>query len=132
MSSKEMKSSALAAGACPGDYNYIAAGDFCIEKDLHDPAGVKLLWEDAAMACVEDDGAHLCKASEWAQACNLDANGIITLNDMGSQWEWVDDFSKKNEAFMVGHAGCEDYDIANPFNAGGHKEEYRCCKNIVK
>lgn len=128
MFSKGTKGSVLAAGTCPAGpgYAYIPAGDFCIEEDLHDTDS----WEDAAVACVEDDGARLCKASEWAQACNMQDRGDITLNDMESQWEWVDDFTSANMATKIGNGDCETYTDDQPFNVG-QAEDYRCCKNAV-
>ncbi|MEA1925910.1 MAG: hypothetical protein U9M90_01535 [Patescibacteria group bacterium] len=131
MFSKGTKGSVLAAGTCPAGpgYAYVLAGDFCIEKDLHD-AGSPLSWEDAAMACVEDDGARLCRASEWAQACNMQDHGDITLDNMESRWEWTDDFININEAIKIGNGDCETYGDDQPFNAG-IVEEYRCCKNAV-
>lgn len=129
MSSKR-SSSVLAAGTCPaGGDTYVLAGDFCIEEDLHD-AGVAMSWGEATIACVKDDGAHLCKASEWAQACNMQDRGDITLNGIESQWEWTDDFTDVNKATKIGNGDCETYGNDQPFNAGT-TAKFRCCKNAV-
>lgn len=116
-------------GTCSGGYTYVGAGDFCIEEDLN-IAG-SLTWQEAALDC-QSDGARLCTASEWTQACQLDDNPDISLSNMQSQEEWADDLDGSNSAVTVGDVGgsnCSDYNNANVI---GHNRDFRCCKNTVK
>jgi hypothetical protein len=121
---------ANATGACPGGYIYIDGGDFCVEEELHDGPGNDMRWDQAAEACVVDDGARLCTAAEWAQVCELDDEGDITIADMPAQEEWVDDFViDQNHATVMGDSG--NCLVSDDQNFGGPTYDFRCCKNGV-
>ena len=120
---------ALATGDCPGGYLYVDSGDFCIEEDLHEGPNNDVEWRDAALACVADDGARLCTAAEWTEACHLEAASEISLNDMTNQVEWVDEFISDTHVLSLGDGTCEGVDSRNFTNAVD--EEFRCCKNGI-
>lgn len=66
--------------------------------------------------------ARLCTWGEWHYAC-LKA-GVLSLQNMTNNWEWVDDIVNENASVVVGDNGnCE-----NMWNRGlENAHSYRCC-----
>jgi hypothetical protein len=121
---------AATVDGCPSS-DWVAIGDSCIMDDLL--SGSDETWADAVYSCLDDEGARLCTASEWMEACRLTEGGHISVDNMGDDgsntyYEWVGDIENADDrkAAMIGKAGCGDISSAE-IESGSYKR--RCCVN---
>ena len=108
------------SGLCPD--GFISVNDqYCIEANEHGSTS----WYNAVKFC-DSIGGRLCTWGEFYAACEKSADGVLQLNDMTNNWEWLDDGETSNNggALKVGLNTCENRSNENVSFGEGN---FRCC-----